>query len=97
MSLAMADTLMPPAKTSQQHIDGLYALFGTSSQSALLWEGLDKETRTCFCKFAGLTVQHINLPLQQYNELDRHKLLKAIKSLAKIANQFHKVSLSEFK
>lgn len=93
----MSSAATSPVKTQQQYIDDLYALFDTSSYGAILWDKLDRETRTCFCKFAGLTMSHIDLPLKQYNELDRHKLLKAIKSLEQITKTFNKLSLSEFK
>ena len=95
MNTAIA--LTPKEETQQQHIDGLYALLDTSGHGEILWEKLDTTARTCFCKLAGLKQKHINLPLSLYTELERHKLLRAIKHVEQLAKPFAGLSLSDFK
>lgn len=85
------------SKTQQQCIDELYSLFDATSRGGVLWQKLDRQMRETFCRFAGLKQRHVELPLDKFNELDRHKLLKSIKNLEQTAKQFSHLSLQDFK
>ncbi|MFT6986904.1 MAG: hypothetical protein ACJAT7_002754 [Psychromonas sp.] len=75
----------------------IYALFNANSQGGLIWEKLEQAERRVFCFAAELKKSHVDKPLSQFDELERHKLLRAIKSIEQTAKQFTTVSLQDFK
>ncbi|WP_028865054.1 hypothetical protein [Psychromonas aquimarina] len=96
MNTAAALKTTPP-KTQQECIVELYALFDEASRGGVLWQKLERSVRETFCRFAGLKQRHVELPLDKFNELDRHKLLKSIKNIEQAAKPFSSLSLQDFK
>jgi hypothetical protein len=86
-------TTTPSIATSRAEI---FALFDVSSDAGLRWDNLPDSSRNLFCRAAGLKQQHISLPLNAFNELDRLKLFKAIKSIEESAKHFASLSFKDF-
>lgn len=87
-------TTTPSIATSRAEI---FALFNVCSDAGLRWDSLPESARNLFCRAAGLKQQHVRLPLNEFHELDRLKLFKAIKSTEQIIQQFASLSFKDFK
>ena len=81
---------------AQSHAE-IFDMLNVSSRAGLIWDGLPELDRNLICRAAGLKQQHINLPLNQFHELDRRKLFDAIKSIECVVKQFARTSFPYFK
>ena len=84
-------------KSIEEYQAEIHAMFNAESQGGLIWETLNQADRRIFCFAAGLKQSHVDKPLKQFDELERHKLLRTIKLVEQIAKQFSSVSLQDFK
>lgn len=85
------------AKPIEQSRAEIFAMLDASSRGGLVWEQLQQSERRIFCFAAGLKQSHIDKPISKFNELERHKLLRAIKSIEQAAKKFTTVSIKDFK
>ncbi len=93
----LAPTAAPVAKTIEQSRAEIYALFNAEQHGGLIWDALSPDERRIFCFAAGLKQGHINKPLADFNDMERHKLLRAIKAITSVGQKFATISLQEFK
>lgn len=89
-----AATIAPSIDESRAKI---YAMLDAASQGGLIWAGLSTEQRRIFCFAAGLKQSHVEKQLSAFDDLERHKLLRAIKAIAHTAAQFAAISKHDFK
>jgi hypothetical protein len=97
MNTNAALKIAQPVHSIAQSRAEIFELFNANSSAGLLWDNLPEPARNLFCRAAGLKQQHIRLPLNEFHELDRLKLFKAIKSTEQIIQQFASLSFKDFK
>ena len=97
LQICTAKNTQASAPTIDQSRAKIYAMLDAASQGGLLWSSLPSEQRRIFCFAAGLKQSHVEKKLSDFDDLERHKLLRAIKTLAHAAQLFAPISKHDFK